>query len=102
TLALRYRGTESTLTVLWGWGRLEPIFEQFHQLHQKHFGYARRESPVEVVATRVEIRIVSAPPEGASGGTPEHREMPTPLRKTRVCLSERTADDVPVYELASL
>ncbi len=102
TLALRYQGTESTLTVLWGWGKLEPIFEQFHQLHQKHFGYARRDSAVEVVATRVEIRIVSTAETSSTDGTPELRAMPAPLRTARVCLAERTANDVPVYELDSL
>lgn len=102
TLALRYRGTESTLSVLWGWGKLGPIVEQFHEQHGTLFGYTRREAPIEVVSLRVEIRILSPSAETKRPPEPLRHEMPPPLRYSRVVLSERTEERVPVFELASL
>lgn len=102
TLALRYRGTESTLMVLWGSGKSEAIAERFHGQHRKHFGYNRVESPVEVVSVHVEIRIVSLPRESKQSEEPRRSEMPAPLRTSRVVLAQRTDEQVPVYELATL
>ncbi len=93
-LDLRYRGTETALTLGVPAGVDEDALRTaFERLHEREFGYARPEHPVEAVTARLEAtweRV--APPLSPPGTTAE----PGPLRHAPVRIAGRT-HDVPVF-----
>jgi 5-oxoprolinase (ATP-hydrolysing) len=72
---LRYRGTDSAITVACG----EALLEEFQAKHQRLYGYTK-DSPVEIVTLRVEVSSVSeALP--AESSAPASAPLPPPLRR---------------------
>lgn len=64
---LRYRGQSFELTVAWNEGALQA----FHQLHESRYGYAMRDSAVELVTARAAAFEPSSPPPNE--GIPDER-----------------------------
>ncbi|MEM6776514.1 MAG: hydantoinase B/oxoprolinase family protein [Planctomycetota bacterium] len=64
---LRYRGTQSSLTVVYG--PPASLADRFDAMHRQAFGYSRPEMPIEAVAMRVEAKTLS------------HRDASTPHRE---------------------
>jgi 5-oxoprolinase (ATP-hydrolysing) len=95
---LRYRGTETALTL--ELAQAGVLRERFEQLHLAQFGYTRPEHPIEVSVFRVELvtPAASAPPEAASGGSRTHAK---PLRSSRMWLDDAWRD-VAVYDRDAL
>ena len=60
-VALRYRGTETTLDV--DWGTSESMRDSFEELHRREFGYTRPGHPVEASTLRVAVELRSPKPE---------------------------------------
>ena len=60
-VALRYRGTETALTV--DWGDAVAMRRAFEALHQREFGYVRHEHTVEAVTLRVTVEFGGTKPE---------------------------------------
>ncbi len=52
---LRYRGTETAMTLEAGHDDITALREEFDAAHRRLFGYARPEFPIEAVAVRVEV-----------------------------------------------
>jgi 5-oxoprolinase (ATP-hydrolysing) len=93
-LDLRYRGTESALTLA-----LEPgvdLRASFDALHARTFGYARAGHPVDAVVARVEARVRHAAVSSASSAAPRSRAA-TPLRRARLFCDGDWVDDAPVF-----
>jgi N-methylhydantoinase A/oxoprolinase/acetone carboxylase beta subunit len=67
TLDCRYRGQSHELTV--------PAVEAFHEAHERHNGYARRDHPVEVVAIRA--TAMRPPAVAIEDLPPVERAVPT-------------------------
>jgi 5-oxoprolinase (ATP-hydrolysing) len=92
-LDLRYRGTETSLTVV------EPTDGDwrvaFESLHRRQFGYERPGHPIEVAVARVEV-IGRHRPAPESGVEPPRGSSPPPQR-TRLFFADRFLEDVPVY-----
>lgn len=57
SLDLRYAGQGYELTVNWG----ENFVENFHEAHERHYGYADRQRPVEIVNVRVRLTAATEP-----------------------------------------
>ncbi|MGB3050763.1 MAG: hydantoinase B/oxoprolinase family protein [Polyangiales bacterium] len=94
-VALRYRGTEATLTVDWaGAKRMRSAFEA---LHQREFGYTRPSHAVEAATLRLAVELSGATPElpRVEAGTGE------PIRRTKLW-SAGTLVEAPVYLRESL
>ena len=92
---LRYRGTETALTIPYG----PNLRDAFETRHENRFGYRRSDHPVEVVAARVEV--LAAPAVTA----PDPRPDPTrarPPSTARLYADDRWMDDVPVMWAESL
>jgi len=94
-LDLRHVGTETSLTL-----PLEgeaPLRERFDREHERAFGYARPEHPVEATVARVEVlgrhRAVSEAPLPATAAGPAR-----PRRRARLFCDGAFRDDVPVFE----
>jgi 5-oxoprolinase (ATP-hydrolysing) len=92
---LRYRGTETSLTLGWEPGDLRPAFEREHRLA---FGYARPEHPIECVVARVEA-IGPGPRPAEPVATVDSGR---PLRSARLFTAGRFVEDVPVYAREAL
>lgn len=94
-VALRYRGTEATLSVDWAdAGRMRSAFEA---LHQGEFGYTRPGHPIEAATLRLAVELSSprpALPEVEAGNS-------EPIRHTRLW-SAGTLVEAPVYLRESL
>ena len=77
SLGQRYLGQRYELPVAVEPGPLQPdrIAEQFHAEHERAYGYARREHPVEVhsawVSAEVDLQPLRLPPAPRAGGRPE-------------------------------
>ncbi len=66
TLGVRYKGTETTLSVTVDNNhsdQIEQTIARFLNAHQKLFGYARENHPIEVASFRVEVTAYLAPPQ---------------------------------------
>jgi 5-oxoprolinase (ATP-hydrolysing) len=91
-LDLRYRGTESALTVA------EPDggdwLVAFTDLHAVRFGHTRPQVAVEAVQARVEVAGATEAPVLPP---PEGKTEPAPLRTATVRFAGRDVPDVPVY-----
>jgi 5-oxoprolinase (ATP-hydrolysing) len=100
---LRYRGTETALTL--DAGDFDPtrLAERFHQAHRRLFGYARREQAIEATAIRVETvgrdrsLVRRNPPSGRLPGV----EPPDPLRNGTMWTGEGF-EQVPIYRREDL
>ena len=100
-LDLRYRGTETALTLATpaGSGAAE-LRAEFESLHTLRFGYARAGHPVEIVVARVEaIGRQRVPPEQPLAA-PEPRAARA--RTTRMFSDGAWARDVPVLQREEL
>ncbi len=96
-LDLRYRGTESALTIA---APAEGDFgAAFRFAHRERFGYDRSERPIEVTTARVRARVSEArPPE-----VPSFAEEPgTPIRTAHAWFPGRGRCDAPVFLRESL
>jgi 5-oxoprolinase (ATP-hydrolysing) len=60
-VALRYRGTETALSV--DWAEAKTMRSAFETLHRREFGYARPGHSVEAATLRVSVELRSAKPE---------------------------------------
>ena len=87
---LRYRGTETALTVAYG----PDLRADFEDQHEMRFGYRRPGHTVEVVAARVEVQ--APPPFSVPDPEPDPSLTSTPERTTRVYFDGAWVDDVPV------
>jgi 5-oxoprolinase (ATP-hydrolysing) len=76
-LALRYRGTETALTV--DWGDAVAMRRAFEALHQREFGYMRHGHTVEATTLRVAVELSGTKPElpfaKPGSGNPERTAM---------------------------
>ena len=95
-LDLRYRGTETSLTIADG----ADLRARFEAKHERRFGYRRPAHPVEVVAARVEVhaRPPVTPPPPARAAPPVARAPAA----SRVYLRGEWRDAVPVVWAESL
>ncbi len=57
-LDMRYKGQSFELIVPFG----DAFIEDFHELHEKQYGYARKEAPVEIVNLRLRVLGKMEPP----------------------------------------
>ncbi|MCG8555850.1 MAG: hydantoinase B/oxoprolinase family protein [Proteobacteria bacterium] len=94
---LRYRGTETALTL--PFQAPEAIREAFEGLHEHQFGYRRKGHPVEVVTLRVEV-VAGSPPLDLSRLT--KKTVRIPPRALSLWHQGRWLDDVPVIVRESL
>ncbi len=102
-LALRYRGTDSTLNIPWNDAAL--MRQQFEAEHLKRFGFLRTEAEIEIVTARVSLRLSSSFSSSLSTGgrgKASQADPDLPMRFERVHLNRRIEPDTPVYELVSL
>jgi 5-oxoprolinase (ATP-hydrolysing) len=92
---LRYRGTETGLTV--NWGEADEMRSSFEKLHRREFGYVRPEHPVEAATLRVTVELRGTKPElpPVEPGTGE----PT---RTAMLWSGGALVQAPVYHRESL
>jgi 5-oxoprolinase (ATP-hydrolysing) len=101
-LDLRYRGTETSLTI-----DDDPSERRgrFEELHQRRFGYVRPSHPVEVAVARVEgiarapgaaHRFVNPPCDEPTYRDGPPRPHPSGSRRGRLFLDGRWLSDVPV------
>ncbi len=96
---LRYRGTETALTL--ETARNDELRDRFDESHEKTFGYARREHPVEVEQIRVEAIGRHRPsPAPTARETNANRTEPTAHR--RVFFSGGFRERVPVFRREDL
>ena len=99
-LDLRYRGTETPLTLRFEPGmNFEALREAFEALHEQRFGYRRSQHPVETVALRVEAVAVS----DANGLqlVSSRTRAAEPPRRAR-CFSAGQFEEVPVLQREAL
>jgi len=101
---LRYRGQSFDLRVPIPEGELDAealddAAERFHQRHERRYGHASPDEPVELVTVRLRSRGVVDPPalSMAEGGTAE----PTP-RTTRPATFEGETGETPIYDRSTL
>jgi N-methylhydantoinase A len=92
---LRYRRQAFELTVAaddW-----DGLAERFHAAHERRYGYAMPDEPVEVVALRVTATVAGAEPELHE----EAGEGPRPADEREACFGDETVG-VPVYDRGAL
>jgi 5-oxoprolinase (ATP-hydrolysing) len=97
-LDLRYRGTESAITV-----EAPPDGDwraAFEALHDRRFGHRRPDHPIEIVQVRAELVGRSERPALADGDGPPH--TPPPERTTAVCFDGVNHPQVPVFQREAL
>ncbi len=95
---LRYVGSEHALTV--SAGALPELAGRFHADHEQAFGFARRDSPVEVITIRVRGRY-----SGSASVVPTTEAPPDATRKrqtARLYCEGRWLEEVPVYDREAL
>ena len=101
SLGQRYLGQRYELPVAVEPGplELERIAERFHAEHERTYGYARAEHPVEVhsvwVAAEVDLQPLRLPPAPRAGGRPE------PIAVRRVHFAGR-ACETPIFQRDAL
>ena len=100
-LDLRYRGTETALTLAAPAGTTaDELAAGFERLHEQRFGYARPDHAIEAVVTRVEVIGRQPPPsEAVPGAGPDDGE---PARTTRLFTGGEFLDGVPVLQREAL
>jgi 5-oxoprolinase (ATP-hydrolysing) len=95
---LRYRGTETALTLASESG--SDLRATFEALHRQRFGYARPTHPVEAVVARVEVIGRHVPPGEPRLDSTSRRDEPR--RRTRVFADGEFRDGVPVFHREDL
>jgi 5-oxoprolinase (ATP-hydrolysing) len=97
-LDLRYRGSETVLTL--PVQDATSLTQSFHAEHERAFGHARPEHPIEVAVARLEVSVAGfgAQPGTAAGGG-SRRE---PRRFTLLHYEGRSLDHVPVHHREDL
>jgi 5-oxoprolinase (ATP-hydrolysing) len=96
-LDLRYRGTETSLTV--AFDAADRMREAFEHRHQREFGYTRPEHPIEAVTVRMEVlghHEIAQP--GGVGRADQPRDYP----RRRMWTVDGMRDDVPVLDRDTL
>jgi 5-oxoprolinase (ATP-hydrolysing) len=97
-LDLRYRGTETALTLPEEAG--PDRRERFEALHRRRFGYARPEHPIEAVVARLEASgRQDPPPETVREPSRQRHDM---ARTTRLWTDGAFAEGVPVLQREAL
>jgi 5-oxoprolinase (ATP-hydrolysing) len=99
-LDVRHVGTETALTL-----SLDvpgDLRARFDAAHQRAFGYARPDQPVEATVARVEVLGRHRPMSGRRGTRAAAAAAPRPRRFARVFWDGAYREDVPVYECESL
>ena len=91
-LDLRYRGTETSLTVAHR-PTTEDLRADFERRHERRFGYRRALHPVEVVAARVEAQ--ASPAVMAPAPTPAPELVDRAPQNARIYIGGQWCDDVP-------
>jgi N-methylhydantoinase A len=101
-LDLRYVG-QSTELVVSAPLSLEEAVEAFHQLHERRYGFAARQDPVEIVTVRA-IGIGTTPKPRLTAAAAPMRRAPEQraLRERREVFDGDTFVDTPVYGRAHL
>jgi len=101
---LRYRGQSFDLRVPVPGGALDAatldaVAERFHERHERRYGHASPDEPVELVTVRLRSRGVVDPPSLSmdDGGTSD----PVP-RTTRAARFDGEVDETPVYDRSAL
>jgi N-methylhydantoinase A len=101
---LRYRGQSFDLRVPVPEGRLDAatldaVAERFHERHERRYGHASPDEPVELVTVRLRSRGVVDPPALSmdEGGATD----PAP-RTTRAARFDGEVDETPVYDRSAL
>lgn len=97
-LELRYSGTDSSVVV--DWECVEGLRRAVDEAHERHFGYRRGDSQVEVATVRVEVAAQGRAPEGAAIAA--QRGEPRRVRSARLRVGGKTLEDVPVYHREAL
>ncbi len=92
---LRYRGTDTSLTIDADEQALEATF---HEAHQRRFGYARRDHPIEVVSLRVDgaSRLTEAP---SLAVPPDAQRTKT---EGRLFIGDQWVEGVPIRDRGSV
>ena len=98
-LDLRYRGSESTLTL--PWDDADALSIAFHSEHARRFGYARKDHPIELVSLRVELALRRARPAPPTEPAPAQKP-PRAERHARLFHAGRFLEHVPVYRREAL
>jgi 5-oxoprolinase (ATP-hydrolysing) len=97
-LDLRYRGTETALTLVEAVGSDRRA--SFETLHRRRFGYARPEHAIEAVVARVEVLGRHRPPPEAVFEA--SRARPDAVRTTRLWTDDAFVENVPVLQREAL
>lgn len=93
----RYRGQSFELTVpVERTPGLEALAERFHAAHERRYGSASPDEPLELVTVRTRVRGVVEPPELAADG--REGALADARRETRIVRFGGTDHDTPVYE----
>ncbi|MGN7871254.1 hydantoinase/oxoprolinase family protein [Paracoccus sp. 22332] len=106
TLDLRYeqQGYEVSVEIdaglVAGAGALEPVFDQFHGLHERLYG-VRFHVPVEIVALRV-VAVGATPPVDQQPLTGGDHDLSAALIETRPAWFDDAWVDTPNYDRAKL
>ena len=102
---LRYRGTDTAITLDVGRLSETQLRDLFHQAHCKLFGYARHEHAVEAVVIRVEVvghdRSLKERPSGLEPVSADGEALPKPQRTGEMWTGERF-EEVPIYRREDL
>ncbi|SDZ84964.1 N-methylhydantoinase A [Haloplanus vescus] len=101
---LRYRGQSFDLRVPVPEGRLDAdalstVADRFHERHERRYGHASPDEPVELVTVRLRSRGVVDPPELAVTGDGETEPDPGTTRTARF---DGDAIETPVYDRGTL
>lgn len=91
---LRYRGTETSLTIAIG----DDLRGRFEAEHERAFGYRRPEHPIEVVAVRAEL-VKKSPPVAVAS---DDATASSTTRTGRLFVDGRWHEDVPVLDREAL
>jgi 5-oxoprolinase (ATP-hydrolysing) len=102
---LRYRGTDTTITLDVGHSSEKELRDRFDEAHRRLFGYARHEHVVEAEVIRVEVvghdRSLEQQPSRLEPVSADSATLPKPQRTGEMWTGERFAE-VPVYRREDL
>jgi 5-oxoprolinase (ATP-hydrolysing) len=98
---LRYVGTETSLTLPIE-GDDGDLRTRFDRTHERTFGYARPEHPIEATVARVEVLGRHPMQSDGAARSAIARTEPLPRRRARVWCDGAFREDVPVYEREAL
>jgi N-methylhydantoinase A len=101
---LRYRGQSFDLRVSLPGGRLDAdalaaAADRFHERHERRYGHASPDEPIELVTVRLRSRGVVEPPDLSRA---ERVQTPPSPRTTRTAVFDGARHETPVYDRSSL